>query len=308
MKNKKNALGNALGFIQLETGLKAVTPMDDVFINFTFQNSKYWETLRLINNIFYEAYKEVHQDTKLMPIEGEISVKTQFPHFKKLDSSKPKMQDTQIDSVDKVSFIEFQNSLYPNLHIAARSVQYFGYSLTRGHNKPATTMWLLNGTVTELLDHKTFANFILMDEQDHRPHPDPSNILFVDLKKLAGSTSKAGELASVLLGSLTKPSHDEVKQVYQHLKESFLTFKEDTEVRQMMSKAELLKAEGEARLQPLLEEKNKLLNEQEHLLGEQSSQLSEQKHLLDEKDSQLSEQEKRIAELEALLNGQKQER
>ena len=160
--------------------------------------------------------------------------------------------------------------------------------------------------------------------------------------KLANSTSKAGELASVLLGSLTKPSHDEVKQVYQHLKESFLTFKEDTEVRQMMSKAELLKAEGEAKgeakgearwraeehakLQPILEEKNKLLNEKEHqlsekdsllseqehqlnekekLLNEKNNQLGEQKYLLDEKNNQLNEQEKRIAELEALLNGQK---
>jgi len=70
---------NVLGYIELETGSKLITPMNDVFLNYTYQNEANWEDLREIVNIFYNAYIKTFGNTKVRPTEGEIKVKTQFP-------------------------------------------------------------------------------------------------------------------------------------------------------------------------------------------------------------------------------------
>jgi len=273
--NKKSE--NILGYIELETGLKPITPLNDVFLNYTFGQKIYWEILREMTNTFYKAYIKTHQYTNITLIEGEISVKTQFPHFRDFDSSKPKEQDIQIESEKKIDYIEFQNSMHPDIPIAVRSVEYLGFSLTRGCDKQATSIWLLNGTITKLLQGKIFSNYILMDEVDYHPHPNTSNILYVDLKQLARTNNQAGELAGVLIGTLKTPQDPKVNLILQNLKHSFNTFKVNTEVRNIMTRAEMLEAKGRA------EAKAKLLP------------------LLNEKDEKIAEKEKRIAELEALL-------
>jgi len=77
---------NVLGYIELETGSKLITPMNNVFLNYTFNIQENWEDLREIVNIFYHAYIETFGDTKIRPTEGEIKVKTQFPQYRDLSS------------------------------------------------------------------------------------------------------------------------------------------------------------------------------------------------------------------------------
>ena len=288
-------MNNMLGYIELETGSKLITPMNDVFLNYIFQNEANWEQLRTMVNIFYHGYIEISGDTKVRPIEGEITVKTQFPYFKEFSSSNPKAQDIRIENAEKVDFLEFQNEMHPKIPISRRSTEYLGFSLTRGEDKQQSSMWLLNGTVPELLNDKAFSNYVLMDEQDHHRHPNESNILYIDLKKLAKTDTQAGELAGVLTSVVKEPKDEEVSSILQNLKQNFLEFKNDTEVRNIMTRAEHLRAEGEAkgkaeieaRLLPLLDEKEK--------------QLDEKEKQLDEKEKQLDEKKKRIAELEVML-------
>ena len=120
-----------------------------------------------------------------------------------------------------------------------------------------------------------------MDEEDQRRHPIDSNILYVDLKKLAKMETQVGELAGVLTGVATEPKDKTVRAILHRLRQNFNVFKNDTEVQNIMSRAEHLKAEGEA--------KGKAESEARLL------------PLLDEKDEQLSEKDERIAELEAKL-------
>ena len=89
-------------------------------------------------------------------------------------------------------------------------------------------MWLLKGTVGSLLRGKIFPNYILVDEQDHHPHPNDSSILFVDLKRLAETSSKARELAGVLIGTIKEPKDPDVELILEDLKYSFEVFKDDT--------------------------------------------------------------------------------
>ena len=74
-------------------------------------------------------------------------------------------------------------------------------------------MWLLKGTIPELLDGEIFANYVFMDEKTHRTHSNETNILYVDLKKLSEMDTKAGELARVLLGVETEPKYEEIKEI-----------------------------------------------------------------------------------------------
>ena len=261
---------NILGFIKLETGDKGISPLNDVFLSYTFQQEAYWETLRRMTNIFYEDYIANCSETKIKPIEGEIVVKTQFPHFRNFSTSTPKEQDVQIESSVQIDYIEFQNDVYPRIPIEMRSVEYFGFSLTRGKDKQATNMWLLNGSVSKLLDGNIYSNYILMDEVNHRPHPSSSNLLYVDLKRLAQTRSQAGELAGVLVGKIAEPIDSDVKLIFKNLKHSFNTFKADTEVKNIMTKAEILvergEARGEAKAQVIIDKQNERIKELEALL------------------------------------------
>jgi len=46
---------NPLGYLELPSGPKAIFPMNDIFLNYTFENPIHWEALRLIVNIIIEV-------------------------------------------------------------------------------------------------------------------------------------------------------------------------------------------------------------------------------------------------------------
>ena len=73
-----------LGYVELASGAKAIYPMNDIFLNYTFEDATYWEALRLAVNLLIDAYKQQKPDTKVKLIEGNIKVRTQFRHL--LDS------------------------------------------------------------------------------------------------------------------------------------------------------------------------------------------------------------------------------
>jgi len=211
----KKIENNILGYISLETGKKAVTPLNDVFLNYTFVRKEYWETLREMTNILYSAYINIYPSTNLILIESEINIQTQYPYYRNADSSTPKRQDIRIDSENKVDYIEFQQTTHPDIPIEVRSIEYFGFSLTRGKDKYASNLWLLNGSITNLLQDNIFANNILVNEIDHYPHPNTSNVLYVDLKQLAQTSSQAGELAGILI---EKWRHQKIQRIIKSLK------------------------------------------------------------------------------------------
>jgi len=68
----------------------------------------------------------------------------------------------------------------------------------------------------------------LDDEVNNLKHPTIANILYVDLKRLAQSDTRAGELAGVLIGTVETPKDPMVDKILQSLKDSFDDFKENT--------------------------------------------------------------------------------
>ena len=84
-----------LGYVELPDGTKAIYPMNDIFLNYTFENPDYWETLRTAVNLIIESYKSKHPHTKAKPIEGAIKVRTQFKHLLNTDN-KTREQDIKI--------------------------------------------------------------------------------------------------------------------------------------------------------------------------------------------------------------------
>ena len=244
--------------------------------------------------------------------------------YRKIESTTPKRQDVKVDTENKIHYIEFQNKANPDIPIEVRSIEYLGFSLTRGEKKQASNMWLINGQ-TSLLQGKTFSNYILTDERDHRLHPNATNVLYVDLESLhqTQTSSKAGELAGVLIGAVDTPNDRDVAQIFQNLKKSFDVFRNDTEARTIMTKFEELKEEGkeegreEGRIEgkaaaeavyiPQLNEKDKQIVEQGEQLVEQGEQLVQQGKQLVEKDEQLVEKDEQLAEQKKQLAEQEKQ-
>ena len=146
-----------LGYIRLETGPKLIIPMNDIFINFTFQDEANWENLKMMANIIYNQYAQDYESTKIKPIEEIISVRTQFPYFKAPKSDKPKAPDIRIEDINKFSFIDFENNPHSSKPLVPiRSTEYLGFALSRGKvAKQQFSMWLLNGAVSILLNGKS---------------------------------------------------------------------------------------------------------------------------------------------------------
>ena len=77
---RKQLKGKPLGYMEIESGSKAVYAMNDIFLNYMFKNVKNWEVLRSIINIVLEEYIRQHADKGVIPnlIHGEIDVTTQY--------------------------------------------------------------------------------------------------------------------------------------------------------------------------------------------------------------------------------------
>jgi len=242
--NKKN---KELGFIDLETGSKPILPLNHVFLNYTFDNKEYWETLREMINIIYRAYIAHYPHTMITLIKNGIIVKTEYANYKDLNSTTPKRQDMRIESKDKFDYIDFQNNPSTEPPVEERSAEYFGYTLTRGPSKPASSIWLINGSVDKLMQDDVFSNYILIKEENNHRHSITSNILYVNLQLLAKADNQAGELAGVLIGEMKTPTDPKVKQILQRLEQSFKTFKKDKEMPNIMTLREMIAAEAEAK-------------------------------------------------------------
>jgi len=101
-----------------------------------------------------------------------------------------------------------------------------------GHSrgKLANQIWLLAEDVDAVLQGKTFAHYILKDEDTGHTHPSTSGILYVSLDKLSQENTTAGELAAILLGKEKSTEDKNVGRVIQALNASFENFKSDKEV------------------------------------------------------------------------------
>ena len=233
-----------LGYVDLPSGAKAIFPMNDIFLNYTFENVEYWEALRLAVNFFIEAYRQRYPKTSIQTINGNIKVRTQFRHI--LDKT-TRDQDIKIaEDENNATYVEFQNRAKPDVPIEIRSVEYFGLGIGHGKGRLANQMWLLAEDVEAVLHGETFSRYILKDEITGKNHPSPSGIMYISLTKLSQEDNPAQELAAFLLGKITDVKNETIKKVADAMKESFKSFKADKEVTKMLSFAERYKHDGVA--------------------------------------------------------------
>ena len=219
-----------LGYIELPTGPKAVYPMNDIFLNYTFESPKNWEILRLIVNIIIDAYTQSVTDTLLKPITGNIEVKTQFKHFL-AESKITRDQDLKmIEDKHNLTFIECQIQAKSTPPIPVRSVEYFGLGIGHSRGKPANQIWLLANDVDIVLQGKTFAHYVLKDEATGHTHPATSGILYVSLDKLSHENTPAGEVAAFMLGKKSEATNENVANILDAINTSFNNFKSDKDV------------------------------------------------------------------------------
>ena len=245
-----------LGYVELANGLKAIYPMNDIFLNYTFEDVSYWETLRLAVNLLINAYRETKPDASVKPIIGNIRVRTQFRHLLNTDVKTTRDQDIRIIEDDaEATFVEFQNRATTTPLIEIRSVEYFGLGIGHGKGKISNQLWLLAEDVDSVLQGSAFARYILKNETTGHEHPATSGIMYVSLTKLSKEKSPVGELASFLLGLKPNPENEEPKKVAEALYTSFKTFKTDKDVVNVLSLAERYTQEGkyEGRLEGRLE-------------------------------------------------------
>ena len=234
-----------LGYIVLESGAKEIYPMNDFLTNFTYENPKNWEALRLTVNTVYEAYLQKHLTAiAITLIEGDIHVETQYSYY--LKPKKTKRQDIRLDELRSkiLTFLELQNRANTTPPIWAQALDYFALGISRSDSKMANQVWLLAEDVPNVLHGEIFAHYILMEETSCKPYPNTSGILFVSLPKLSQEEGPAGELAAFLLGKLKEPKDKTVKEIAKVVKASFDAFKIDKEVKRTMTVAEKYKNEG----------------------------------------------------------------
>jgi len=224
--------------------------MHDILVNYTFENSKHWESLKQAINLIINAFRQYELDnhnfkTKLQPIEGEISVQTQYQYFTSKDGKTTRKQDVEItEETGNLKYIEFQNRASASLHLDTRSAEYFGLGIGYSKGKPADQLWLLAEDADLLLNGKAFSRYTLKDDSTGQAHPNNSGILYISLTRLSEQATPAGELALFLLGKLKEPKDETVKEIANTFKVSFDAFKEDKEVAQMLSLQERYELEG----------------------------------------------------------------
>jgi len=234
-----------LGYVKLGNELKAIYPMNDIFLNYTFEEPANWEALRLIVNLLIDEYSKKKLDTKIKPIGGNIKVRTQFRHLLKADEKTTRDQDIKVtEDEDTAIYIEFQNKAGTQPPIEVRSVEYFGLGIGHSKGKIANQMWLLAEDVNSVLHGEPFTRYILNDEITGNVHPNASGIMYVSLVKLSRKKSPAGELASFLLGMKITPENENVREVTKVFSTSFDAFKADKEVVGMLSLAERYRNDG----------------------------------------------------------------
>ena len=252
-----------LGYLDLESGPKPIYPMNDIFLNYTFDKAENWETLRMAVNIILSAFIESNPKTTMKTIGPILEVITQYQYFLNAKSS-TRNQDFKVHEVaGDMVFIEFQNSGFPSLPVRIRSVEYFGLGIGHNRGKLANQIWFLAEDISELLQGNAFARYVLKDEYTNANHPHSSGILYVSLRQLAKKAGDAGQLAQFFLGRTVESPSEVVAEIMTVVNSSFTAFKQDKEVESAMTikehweleaKAEA-KAEGRAEGEAALLEK-----------------------------------------------------
>jgi len=234
-----------LGYVELANGSKAIYPMNDIFLNFTFEDAEHWESLRLAINLLIVAFKQKKPDAKIKIIEGTIKVRTQFRHL--LDTQNTtRDQDIKLTEDETEStYIEFQNRARADIPIEIRSVVYFGLGIGHSKGNLANQIWLLAEDVDSVLHGKTFTRYILKDEITGNEHPAASGIMYVSLTNLSQEESPAGELAGFLLGKVSNPKDEVVTRISKTFNSSFDAFKSDKEAVNVLSLAERYRSQAE---------------------------------------------------------------
>ena len=232
-----------LGYIELENGPKAVYPMNDIFLNYTFENPENWGILKLLVNTLIAPYIESTPHTTLKPIEAIKQVLTQYKFILNTNNAS-RNQDFKVEeTTGDAAYVEFQNRAYPPKPVAISSAEYFGLGVGHAQGKLANQIWLLAQDIPELLAGQTFARYILKEETTNTNHPHNSGIMYVSLKKLATLPGDAGQLAQFLLGQTIPNPSPTLQNVAQAFSGSFTAFKEDKEVSQVMTMRERWKLE-----------------------------------------------------------------
>jgi hypothetical protein len=236
-----------LGVVELESGSMDVYALDDLFLNFTFENEDNWEEFRLMMNILLEQYRKQNPTTEITLIEGTIHIETQYKFYVNANKkNKTRNQDFKSNEIekDKIKYVEFQNKATSKPPIPDRAFEYFVLSLGKNPGKIVNQIWLLATDADSVLQEETYMNYILKDEATNKVFPNASSIMFISLTKLSQQENTAGELALFLIGKLTAPQSTEVKQIAETFHTSFELFKDDKEVKNTMTIAEKYRNEG----------------------------------------------------------------
>ena len=235
MNPPKDTNRTPLGIIELETGPKEVYPMEDFFLNYTYNKPEHWEALRLTANIFIEDYQANIKETTLSPIKGAIKVITQYAFYTGAIKSS-KNQDFKInESEDNITFLEFQNRATSTPPIEVRAPEYLGLSLGHNRGKSITQMWIMAEDLESVLHNNPYSNYVLKDEVTNKIFPRTSNLMFISLKSLSTKNTVAGELARYLLGLATPLKSEAVKKIAATFNSSLKELKDDKEAKTHMT-------------------------------------------------------------------------
>ena len=225
-----------LGYVELPSGTKDIYPMHDIFLTHMFRQRKYWETLRTIINTVLVDYCQNAPTTTLKPIAKRLKrVETQYAYL--LDKkNKTRNQDIKATQAnDDVDYIEFQNRANTAIPIEVRSVEYYALGLVHGNGKATNQTWLLAEDEPSVLCGATYARYVLKEERTGALHPNISGILYVSLSKLSQRKDALGELVKFLLGVEVVPKSKKVQKVVESFNNGFQIFKEDKDVKKMLS-------------------------------------------------------------------------
>ena len=232
-----------LGYIELENGAKPIYAMNDIFLNYIFDNEENWEALRLLLNIMLDAYKQIMPSTMLDLVEGEIKVETQYKYLLNVENT-TRAQDIKMTATGDITYIEFQNRTQTTPPIEARAVEYFGLGIGHSKGKTANQVWLLADDIDSVLHGEQFARYILKNEATGVQHPGNSGIMYVSLPKLSQKEGPAGELAAFLMGKVAGVKSETANKVAQAFNDGFNMFKRDKEALTMMTVRERWLYEG----------------------------------------------------------------
>lgn len=235
-----------LGYIQLDNGEKAIFPLNDFFLSFTFNDKKNWEALRYIVNTMIEAYQKNTPNTLLEQVIGDIVVETQYKYLLDVQNT-TRNQDFKIIE-EKLTYVEFQNRANVDPPIPIRAVEYLGLGMGHSKGKIANQIWLLAENVESVLFGNTFGEYAMTNVKNSKVHPNSSGLLYISLPRLSKEKSPAGELALFLLGKVSDINKDisdkAVKNIAKQFQTSFDAFRSDKEVTQAMLVKERFLREG----------------------------------------------------------------